>query len=142
MRIYHQPSGFGEVVMMTREQPNINEKVRFRWKSKGGVVAWTWKRNAWDMLIWYHGIKAIGLFFPYIPKSTNIPCVMSQWRHIDRFCPNCWFTVKYRPKLIFFRQKSSKCWNFTGFVVYKTKKMTFLTYTVRFKTILKRYFSK
>ena len=38
--------------------------------TKGGCCnpLWTWKINAWGMLIWYHGI-AMGLLFPYIPKK-------------------------------------------------------------------------
>ena len=40
---------------------------------------WTWKINAWGMLIWYHCI-AMGLLFPYIPQKVIITHV---WHHND-----------------------------------------------------------
>ena len=52
------------------------------------------------MLIWYHGI-AMGLLFPYIQKVQTFHV----WCYNCWFYPNCWFTVKYRPKLNFLPKK-------------------------------------
>ena len=85
----------------------------------GGCNAplWTWKINAWGMLIWYHGV-AMGLLVAYIPKSTNILCMTLQWHHNCRFCPNCWFSVKYSQKWIFL-QKVQNIWILPDFLLMK-----------------------
>ena len=98
-----------------------------------------------DIPIGYHGI-AMGLLFPYIPKKVQTSHV---WRHSDvimhdrhRNFGNFW---KYRwkqMKIDFFRHKSYKYRNFYRIFGLCKKEMVLLTYTMSFKTILARNFSK
>ena len=50
-----------------------------------------------NVFIEYHGI-AMGLFFPYIPKSIKIPRMTSKWRHNVWPSPKFYKFWKYRWK--------------------------------------------